>query len=974
MTDDQWARVKALFHGAVERPAADRSAFLAAAAAGDETVRREVESLLASDAAPVAAVDEWPLGAEGTPSDLRMAITEPMEETRDTHVLSSGFRIGSYEVGSLLGSGAMGEVYRARDTKLNRDVALKVLPRTFALDPDRLARFRREAQVLAALNHPHIAAIYGFEEADGLAALVLELVEGATLADRIAQGPVPVDEALAVSRQIADAVETAHDKGIIHRDLKPSNIKIAVDGAVKVLDFGLAKSDIPGGPPDLTASGAGLILGTASYMSPEQARGHRVDKRADIWALGCVLYEMLTGRLAFPGSTVSDTIAKILEREPDWSALPPAIPLSIRRLLLRCLKKDPRQRLRDIGEVRIEIDAIDEVAPAVSDSDASATARASPLPWTAFAALVVGAIAASAVWKVVAPATTPEDPLANAKFSRITDWEGNESGAQISPDGRFVVFLADRDGKFDLWVSQVGTEDFRNLTADLPALGGPHSLIRRFGFSGDGAAIWFSVESDPVQSQKLIIPITGGTPRPFLAKGDAAPSWSSDGTRLAYFHNSSGDPLLLADRTGGDAHEIEIRPPNGLGWSRGAERIHNHNPVWSPSDQWLYFVHGFQRQLDWTDEMDVWRIRPAGGSPERMTQQGTTVTFLASLDRRTLLFIARALDGSGPWLWALDTETKVTRRANAGLEQYNSVASSADGRRVVATVVHPTASLWSVPILKQPAEDRDVQPYPVPTARALAPRFGGRSLFYLSSHGTADGLWRFSDGRAAEIRRGTDGALLEPPALSPDGSRVTVVLAKDRRRRLAIMSAEGTGLRGLAESIDVQGGANWSPDGTTIVVGGNDDQLGSGLFKIPVDGGAVVRLVSGQATNPVWSPNGNLIVYAGALVTGQVAPLFGVRPDGSRVELPPLQVRPGGHRFMPDGQGLVFLPRSQSLDFWLLDLDRKTTRQLTRLSSHGRLGRFDVTPGFDITPDARQIVFDRVRENSDIVLIDRPRQ
>lgn len=224
------------------------------------------------------------------------------------------------------------------------------------------------------------------------------------------------------------------------------------------------------------------------------------------------------------------------------------------------------------------------------------------------------------------------------------------------------------------------------------------------------------------------------------------------------------------------------------------------------------------------------------------------------------------------------------------------------------------------------------------------------------------------------MRNGADGAMFEAPAVSHDGSRVAVVLAARNRRRLAIMGADGTGLGGVAESIDVQGTADWSPDDAWIVTGGNDDAQGQGLFKIPVNGGAPVRLVAGPAANPVWSPDGGLIVYAGALVAGQEAPLLGVRPDGVPVELPPLRVRPGGHRFMLDGRGLVYLPRRQSLDFWLVDLATQKTRQLTRLSDQGRLGRFDVTPGFDITPDGKHIVFDRSRENADIVLIDLPKQ
>src|SRR5687767_9674517 len=252
----------------------------------------------------------------------------------------TGRRIGVYEIQTLLGAGGMGEVYRARDTKLGRQVAIKILPHAFTSSPERLARFEREARILAALNHPHVAAIYGVEEAEGLHAIVLELVEGETLADRLVGGPVPVAEALAIARQIADALDAAHEKGIIHRDLKPANIKVTPDGVVKVLDFGLAKAaidELEGPAVTVGNTQEGTILGTAAYMSPEQARGHAVDKRTDIWAFGCVLYELLTGQVAFAGETVSDTIAAILGQAPDWGALPPTTPPLVRRLLQRCL-------------------------------------------------------------------------------------------------------------------------------------------------------------------------------------------------------------------------------------------------------------------------------------------------------------------------------------------------------------------------------------------------------------------------------------------------------------------------------------------------------------------------------------------------------------------------------------------------------------------------------------------------------------
>ena len=276
--------------------------------------------------------------------------------------LTPGARIGPYEIFAPLGAGGMGEVYRARDTKLNRDVAIKVLPAAFTDDPDRLARFKREAQVLASLNHPHIGAIYGFEDSGETHALVLELVEGDTLADRIARGPIPLDEALPIARQICEALEAAHEHGVIHRDLKPANIKITPDGMVKVLDFGLAKlahAEAAASHADVTASptitspammtGVGVLLGTAAYMSPEQAKGREADKRSDIWAFGCVLYEMLTGQQPFAGEDVSDTLANVLKREPDFSVLPADVPRAIRALVQRCLVKDRRQRIADIS-------------------------------------------------------------------------------------------------------------------------------------------------------------------------------------------------------------------------------------------------------------------------------------------------------------------------------------------------------------------------------------------------------------------------------------------------------------------------------------------------------------------------------------------------------------------------------------------------------------------------------------------------
>jgi dipeptidyl aminopeptidase/acylaminoacyl peptidase len=468
-----------------------------------------------------------------------------------------GTRLGVYEITALLGAGGMGEVYRARDTKLGREVAIKVLPSTFALDPDRLARFEREARLLASLNHPHIAQIYGVEESAGVVALVLELVEGETLAERIAKGSglraqgsgVPLADALAIARQIADALDAAHERGIVHRDLKPANILLTPDGVVKVLDFGLAKGAVRAGEPggsggsggdeQLTHSPTvigptvnGVLLGTAPYMSPEQARGKAVDKRTDIWAFGCVLYEMLAGRRAFAGDTTSDTIAAILERGPDWSALAPGVPPPLRRLLAQCLEKDRRLRLRDIGDARL---ALDEAKNA---REPEVAAQREPrgrerLAWLAFAVVV----AALASYGTLAFRRTPAPPEIRFDLSFPPDVRTDFSQLALSPDGQRLVAAPAFGGRPPLWLRPLNSTIGRLL---------PGTEGASFPFwSPDGKSIAFFADQKlkRIDVEREAIEVVADAP---LARGGA---WHADGTIL-FAPNATG-PLVRVPAAGG---------------------------------------------------------------------------------------------------------------------------------------------------------------------------------------------------------------------------------------------------------------------------------------------------------------------------------------------------------------------------------------------------------------------------------------
>ncbi len=561
MTDERWPRVKALFQAASDRPPGERDAFLAASTGDDEALRREVESLLTWDAADASVLDRPPpISMDYTPSHPALA---------------AGIRLGPYEIVAALGAGGMGEVYRARDTKLQRDVAIKVLPESFANDPDRLARFQREAQVLASLNHPNIGGIHGFEESGGVRALVMELVEGEDLSTRIARGPIPIDEALPIAKQIAEALEAAHEQGIIHRDLKPANIKVRGDGTVKVLDFGLAKAIDPlsssaaaaalANSPTITTpaalTGAGVILGTAAYMSPEQAKGRAADRRSDIWAFGVVLFEMLTGRRAIQSENVPEALASILTREPDWSTLPADTPPLIRRLLRRCLEKDRKRRLADIADARLEID------DALSGSHIDAPVARSfsrtreRLMWAAALLLVGLTAAAMAAWAtrslpvplettrtLVSVAPTDQPLGANPLEQRAGGARPNRTAVALSPDGKTLVFGAIWGGAQQLYARAM---DQLSATPISGTSGGSSPF-----FSPDGQWVGFWAAEGELRK----VPLSGG-PAVTLCKAAAlfGASWGSDGTIV--FATARNGGLWRVSAAGGTPEALTTLQP-----------------------------------------------------------------------------------------------------------------------------------------------------------------------------------------------------------------------------------------------------------------------------------------------------------------------------------------------------------------------------------------------------------------------------
>src|SRR6202167_1626803 len=428
----------------------------------------------------------------------------------------------------------------------------------------------------------------------------------------------------------------------------------------------------------------------------------------------------------------------------------------------------------------------------------SAPKRYAWVLWTFVALLVAGL---SGWFAANGPRPPIRNPLFSAQFTRLANFSGAKSDPAISPDGNFAAFISNRSGRFDIWLSQTNGNNLTNLTQG--RIGDARAPLRALGFSGDGLEVW----NGGTEGKRLMLwPLIGGAPRNFPDEKAAEVAWSPDGTRLVYHTWQAGDPTFVADHDGGNPRLILQNDPG----------LHNHYQVWSKNGLWIYFVRGRPA----TREMDLWRVSPEGGKPEQLTHLNTDIAYPTPIDERTVLFVAHNKDGAGPWLWAFDGKTRTTDRVSSGLEQYRALAATADGRRLAASVVNVQVNLWSIPITSRLVEERDVEAFQLPTSRSQAPRFGGGTLFYLSSRDGADGLWSYRDGKALEIWKGSAGALQSPAAVSADGNGVAFAVTQEGKQQMQVMTPDGNRLRPLSSDVDVRGTASWSPDGKWIVVAG----------------------------------------------------------------------------------------------------------------------------------------------------------
>jgi Tol biopolymer transport system component len=548
------------------------------------------------------------------------------------------------------------------------------------------------------------------------------------------------------------------------------------------------------------------------------------------------------------------------------------------------------------------------------------------------------------------------NPIANARFQTVTDFDGVEQAAAISRDGNLVAFLSDRDGQMDVWVTQVGSGQFHNLThGSASDLANPS--IRALGFSPDGSLVTFWARKQESTNGNDIsvwgVPTLGGQPSPYL-NGVAEFDWSRDGSRLVYHTPGPGDPMYVSDGSLHPGSRPIFTAPAGL---------HSHFPLWSPDATFIYFVQGTL-----PDKLDIWRIPSTGGMPERITSQNARVIYPVLLNRHTLMYLATDPDGAGPWLYSMDVERRIPHRLTSGLDRYTSLAASADGRRLVVTLASPKRTLWHLRIADSPTEVSTATQISLTTSTGFSPRLGADYLLYLSESGTGESIWRFAHGASTELWNGKEARIFGGPAISPDGRYIAFSVRQHEQKLLYVMQADGTDARVVTNSLDLQGAPAWTPDGHSITLAA-DDRGVPHLFRVPLDGRSPTSFVQEYSIDPAWSPDGRFAVYSGADI-GTTFSVKGVTAEASPHPLPTLTLTRGARHlaFLPGGHALVALRGEiQHKDLWLIDLDTGTERQLTNLPPE-----FEIQD-FDVSQDGHEVVLERVQDRSDVELLDLPR-
>jgi serine/threonine-protein kinase len=760
--------------------------------------------------------------------------------------------IAHYRIQAKIGAGGMGEVYRATDTRLNRDVAIKVLPEALARDGDRMTRFEREAKVLASLNHPNIASIYGLEESNGARALVMELVEGLTLAERIKQGALPLDEALSMAKQIAEALEYAHERGIIHRDLKPSNVKLTPDGQVKVLDFGLAKAlegetseeELQNSPTlSAAATRAGVLLGTAAYMSPEQARGKRVDRRADIWAFGCVLYEMLTGQDAFGGETTSDILACVIRAEPDWSAIPASVPPRIRELLRRCLQKDPKKRLQAIGDARITLEDVLSGTPQEAGPPQAQTAAVPvwqhALPWAGgvLLALVVGV----AVWEL---RPRPEPP-AVVQFSfgppagdTLAVLLGSTPVA-ISPDGTAVVFVVRHSGISQLYVRRLDR-------LEATPLKGTDNAFYPF-FSPDGQWVAFFATGKLKKVSAL-----GGTPVTLCdAPTSRGGTWSPDNSII---FGSANSGLMRVPASGGTPERL-----TRLDSSRG-ERSHRWPRVLPGGKAVLFNGGDFLGDALMRPPISLAVLKT--GEVRTLPLQGSNVRYVPgylAFTRGEALFAApfdlQRLEVTGPPFPAGDVLIAPSGAASFAVSETGSLAYITAGARIGKLAWVDAKGVAEMPGVPAQNYFNRLQ---------LSP--DGKRVVLVILEGGFRHIWVYDTVRGSLTRLTFGDSDNASPTWSPDGRRIAFWSSKDGNLGILTKPADGSGSEEtLLSTKDLGFPSSWSPDGKFLFYWQPGPTGNWGIWVLPLEGERKPQplLTNNQfdQINAVLSPDGKYLAY-----------------------------------------------------------------------------------------------------------------